>query len=135
MILIGRSSDRTGERFKHVAVPSFVAAVGFSASAFLSSPVPAMIALTVAAVGDLGTRGPFWALPTRFLAGSAAAAGIALINTLGSLGGFVGPYAVGLARELTGSFAGGLLFLAVLLAAGALLALKLRSAPVFGADG
>jgi ACS family tartrate transporter-like MFS transporter len=135
MILIGRSSDRTGERFKHVAVPSFVAAVGFSASAFLSSPVPAMIALTVAAVGDLGTRGPFWALPTRFLAGSAAAGGIALINTLGSLGGFVGPYAVGLVRETTGSFAGGLMFLAVLLAAGSVLALQLRRAAVFHVDG
>jgi ACS family tartrate transporter-like MFS transporter len=135
MILIGRSSDRTGERFKHVAVPSFVAAVGFSLSAFLTSPVPAMIALTVAAVGDLGTRGPFWALPTRFLAGSAAAGGIALINTLGSLGGFVGPNAVGLAREVTGSFAGGLLFIAALLAAGAVLALQLRRATVFGADG
>jgi ACS family tartrate transporter-like MFS transporter len=135
MILIGRSSDRTGERFKHVAVPSFVAAVGFSMSAFLTSPVPAMIALTVAAVGDLGTRGPFWALPTRFLAGSAAAGGIALINTLGSLGGFVGPNAVGLAREVTGSFAGGLLFIAALLAAGAVLALRLRRATVFGADG
>ena len=135
MILIGRSSDRTGERFKHVAVPSFIAAIGFSTSAFLTSPVPAMIALTVAAVGDLGTRGPFWALPTRFLTGSAAAGGIALINTLGSLGGFVGPYAVGLVREASGSFAGGLLFLAALLAGGAVLALRLRRAAVFSVDG
>jgi ACS family tartrate transporter-like MFS transporter len=134
MILIGASSDRSGERFKHIAVPSVVAAAGFSASAFLTTPVPAMIALTVAAVGDLGTRGPFWSLPTRFLAGSAAAGGIALINTLGSLGGFVGPYAVGLVREVSGSFAGGLLFLAALLAASSLLTLRLRSAPVFGAD-
>ncbi|HEY7671832.1 MAG TPA: MFS transporter [Gammaproteobacteria bacterium] len=134
MILIGRSSDRSGERFMHVAVPSFVAAVGFSTSAFLSSPVPAIIALSVAAVGDLGTRGPFWSLPTRFLTGSAAAGGIALINTLGSLGGFVGPYAVGLVLDASGSFAGGLLFLAALLAAGALLALQLRRASVFGAE-
>jgi ACS family tartrate transporter-like MFS transporter len=131
MIVIGASSDRTGERFKHVAVPSFIAAIGFSASALLTSPVPAIIALSVAAAGDLGTRGPFWALPTRFLAGSAAAGGIALINTLGSLGGFVGPYAVGLVREASGSFAGGLLFLAALLAAGGVLALRLRRAAVF----
>ena len=95
MILIGASSDRTGERLLHVAIPSAVAALGFAASAYLTSPVPSMIALTVAAVGDLGTRGPFWALPTRFLTGSAAAGGIALINTFASLGGFVGPYAVG----------------------------------------
>lgn len=126
MIAIGASSDRTGERFLHIAIPSAIGALGFIASAYFVSPLPGMIALTVAAVGDLGTRGPFWALPTRFLAGSAAAAGIALINTMASLGGFVGPSAVGLVRELTGSFAGGLVFLAVLLlfAAGAALALR-----------
>jgi ACS family tartrate transporter-like MFS transporter len=128
MILIGASSDRSGERFMHIAIPSAVAAVGFVASAYFTSPLPGMIALTVAAVGDLGTRGPFWTLPTRFLAGSAAAAGIGLINTLGSLGGFVGPYAVGVIRQLTGGFAGGLVFLAVLLALASFAALKLRGA-------
>ena len=81
-----------------------------------------MIALTVAAVGDLGTRGPFWALPTRFLTGSAAAGGIALINTFASLGGFVGPYAVGLVRGMTGSFAGGMVFLALVMLVGAIVA-------------
>lgn len=130
MILIGRSSDRTGERLLHIAIPSAIGALGFIASAYFASPVPAMIALTVAAVGDLGTRGPFWALPTRFLTGSAAAAGIGLINTFGSLGGFVGPNAVGIGRQVTGSFAGGLVFLALLLllAAGAALALRRASA-------
>lgn len=128
MIVIGAHSDRTGERFKHIAVPSVIAAVGFATSAFLTTPVPAMIALTVAAVGDLSTRGPFWALPTRFLTGSAAAGGIALINTIASLGGFVGPYAVGYVRDVTGSFAGGLIFLAVLLAIGAATAMQLRRA-------
>jgi MFS transporter, ACS family, tartrate transporter len=130
MILIGASSDRSGERLLHVAIPSAIAALGFVASALLTSPVPAMLALTVAAVGDLSTRGPFWALPTRFLAGSAAAGGIALINTFASLGGFVGPYAVGFVRNLTGSFAGGLIFLAVLLAIGAATALSLRRAQI-----
>jgi ACS family tartrate transporter-like MFS transporter len=105
-----------------------VGALGFIASAYFVSPLPAMIALTIAAVGDLGTRGPFWALPTRFLTGSAAAAGIALINTLASLGGFVGPYAVGLVRDLTGSFAGGLVFLALLLLFASAAAVALRSA-------
>jgi ACS family tartrate transporter-like MFS transporter len=89
-----------------------------------------MMALTIAAVGDLGTRGPFWALPTRFLTGSAAAAGIALINTMASLGGFVGPSMVGLVRRFTGSFAGGLVFLAVLLLLAAVAAVALRRAPV-----
>jgi ACS family tartrate transporter-like MFS transporter len=128
MILIGRSSDRSGERLLHIAIPSAIGALGFIASAYFASPVPAMIALTVAAVGDLSTRGPFWALPTRFLAGSAAAAGIGLINTFGSLGGFVGPYAVGIGRQVTGSFAGGLLFLALLLLLAAAAAVLLRGA-------
>ena len=126
MIVIGASSDRSGERLMHVAVPSVIAAIGFAVSAYLTSPVPGMIALTVAAVGDLSTRGPFWALPTRFLSGGAAAGGIALMNTLGSLGGFVGPYAVGLVRTLTGGFAGGLLLLAGLLLAAAIGCVRLR---------
>jgi ACS family tartrate transporter-like MFS transporter len=130
MILIGASSDRSGERLLHIAIPSAIAALGFVASAYFTSPVPGMLALTVAAVGDLSTRGPFWALPTRFLVGTAAAGGIALINTLGSLGGFVGPYAVGLIRDLTGGFAGGLVFLAFLLLAAAVAAVRLRGAPV-----
>ncbi len=126
MVLIGRSSDRRNERFWHVALPSLVGAVGFAASAYLLSPLPGMIALTIAAVGDLGSRGPFWALPPRFLAGGSLAAGIALINTLGSLGGFVGPYAVGLVKDVTGGFTGGLLFLSGLLVLSAIATLQLR---------
>jgi ACS family tartrate transporter-like MFS transporter len=129
MIAIGTSSDRTGERFMHIAIPCAVGGLGFLASAYFTSPLPGMIALTIAAVGDLGTRGPFWALPTRFLTGTAAAAGIALINTMASLGGFVGPYAVGFVREYTGGFAGGLVFLAVLLLLAAGATLLLRTAP------
>jgi len=116
MLWCGRNSDRTGERFLHVALPSFIGAAGFAASAVLLTPVPGMIALTVAAMGDLCTRGPFWALPPRFLHGSALAAGIALINTMASLGGFVGPNVVGWIKQATGGFTGGLLFLAAMLA-------------------
>jgi len=126
MIVIARSSDRTGERLLHIAIPSAIAAVGFMAGAYFTALLPAMIALTIASMGDLGTRGPFWSLPTRFLTGSAAAAGIALINTCASVGGFVGPYAVGFLRDRTDSDAAGLLFLGVLLllAAGATLLLR-----------
>jgi ACS family tartrate transporter-like MFS transporter len=130
MVLIGASSDRSGERFWHVAVPSLVGAAGFAASAYLMSPVPGIIALTVAAVGDLGSRGPFWALPGRFLTGSALAAGIALINTLGSIGGFVGPFAVGLVKDATGSFTGGLLLLSALLVASAVATMGLKRSAV-----
>ena len=128
MIAIAASSDRTGERLLHIAIPSAIAGLGFIAGAYLTALVPAMIALTIAAMGDLGTRGPFWALPTRFLTGSAAAAGIALINTCAAVGGFVGPYAVGFLRDYTQSDAAGLLFLGVLLLLAAVGATRLRGA-------
>jgi MFS transporter, ACS family, tartrate transporter len=130
MIVIGRSSDRSGERFWHIAGPSLLGAVGFIASAYLLSPMLGMMALTVAAVGDLGSRGPFWTLPRRFLTGSASAAGIALINTLASLGGFVGPYAVGAIKQITDSYTGGLLFLAGMLIVSAIAVLRVRHAVV-----
>jgi len=134
MIFIGWNSDRTGERFLHIAVPCVIAAIGFIASVYLTSPVPAMIALTVAAVGDLGSRGPFWALPGRFLSGNASAGGIALINTLASIGGFVGPYVVGLAKDATGEFSAGLVLLAPLMLGGALAAWLLRRSPSLAID-
>jgi len=130
MVVICASSDRSGERLLHVAIPTALGGLAFLASAYLSSPVPALIALAIAAVGNTSTRGPFWALPTRFLSGQAAAGGIALINTVASVGGFVGPYVIGLVRGITGGFAGGLVFLAVLMLLGAGAALMLRNAPV-----
>jgi ACS family tartrate transporter-like MFS transporter len=129
MVLIGRSSDRTGERFMHVAIPTAIGAIGFVFTAILKSPVPAMIALTVAAVGDYGTRGPFWALPGKFLTGSAAAAGIALINAMGAVGGFIGPYAVGYLKDTSGNFESGLFLLAGILFAGSILTTFLRFSP------
>jgi MFS transporter, ACS family, tartrate transporter len=135
MLWLGASSDRTGERFMHVAIPSFIGAAGFIGSAFLLSPVPAMAALTIAAMGDLSTRGPFWALPSRFLSGSALAAGIALINTFGSLGGFVGPTMVGYVRDATGGFAGGLLFLAALLVLAGIGTILLRRSALLREEG
>jgi len=126
MILIGRSSDRTGERFMHLAIPTAIGALGFIATAILKSPLPAMIAITVAAVGDYGTRGPFWALPGKFLSGRAAAAGIALINALAAVGGFIGPYAVGYLKDKTGNFESALYLLAGILLMGSVLTLVLR---------
>ncbi len=130
MILIGRSSDRSGERILHLAIPTAIGAFGFVATGMISSPVPAMIALSVAAVGDYGTRGPFWALPGKFLAGSSAAAAIALINSMGAVGGFVGPYAVGYLKDATGSFRSPLFLLAGILVAGSVFTLFLRRSPV-----
>jgi ACS family tartrate transporter-like MFS transporter len=130
MIWIGASSDRSGERLLHLAIPTAVAAVGFVVSAFYTTPVPGMLALTIAAVGVISTRGPFWALPTRFLTGKAAAGGIALINLFAAISGFVGPYAVGYLVKVTGSYAAGMLFLALLMVLGALLCIPLRGAKV-----
>ena len=131
MVLIGRSSDMSGERFLHIAIPSIVGAAGFVATGLITAPAAAMIALSVAAVGDYGTRGPFWALPGKFLVGSAAAGAIALINSMGAFGGFVGPYAVGVLKDATGSFTSPLFLLAGILLAGAVLTMVLRKARVF----
>src|SRR5262249_51610557 len=87
MMIIGRSSDSRGERPKHVAISALVGTVGLTAAAFLKEPAAELAALTVAAVGIWGTLGPFWAMSSRILAGTAAAAGIALINSIGNLGG------------------------------------------------
>lgn len=126
MILVGMSSDRTGERFLHVAIPSLVGAVGFIAVGMLVSPMLAMAALAVAAVGDYSTRGPFWALPGKFLTGSALAGSIALINSMGALGGVVGPSAVGWLKQSTGSFVGPMIMLSGVLIVGAALTMFLR---------
>jgi len=134
MVLVGRSSDRSGERFLHIAIPTIFGALGFIATGMPLSPAPAMLALAIAAIGDYSTRGPFWALPGRFLSGSAAAGGIALINSMGAVGGFVGPSAVGYLRDLTQSFVSPLLLLAAILLVGALLTLRLRSNPQLKAN-
>lgn len=129
MVMIGRSSDRTGERFWHLAASLFVAAAGFAASALVKSPLPALVVLTITAVGDLGGRGPLWALPGRFLAGASSAAGIALINTFGALGGVVGPNVIGLMKQATSDYTGGLLALAGIVFAGGAGALALKRIP------
>jgi ACS family tartrate transporter-like MFS transporter len=126
MILVGRSSDRSGERIWHVAIPSLIGAAGFVATGMIHSPYPAMLALSVAAVGDYATRGPFWALPGKFLTGGAAASAIAMINAWGAFGGFIGPYAVGYLKDKTGSFESPLYLLAGVLVAGAIATMLLR---------
>jgi ACS family tartrate transporter-like MFS transporter len=129
MVLLARHSDATGERRWHVAVAAFVGAVGLlltAATGSGSSTVLEMAALTLAALGIYSTLATFWSLPTAFLSGTAAAAGIALINSVGNLGGFVGPYVVGFLSDATGSFYAGLLLLAVLVLVAGLLALAVR---------
>lgn len=123
MVLVGRHSDSTGERRWHVAGSAFIGAAGFLLSAATSSPAPALAAISVAALGIFAAMPPFWAMPTAILRGSGAAAGIALINSIGNLGGFLGPYGIGLIRKATQGFAGALVALAASLVVGGLLAL------------
>ncbi len=127
MVVIGASSDRTGERFVHMSAPFFLAAIGFWATAVVVAPMLAVFMLTVAAIGDYGSRGPFWSLPGRFLAGPSAAAGIALINTFGAAGGFFGPNLLGLLKHASGNFDSGLILLAAMMFAGGILSLALRA--------
>ncbi|MEO8017664.1 MAG: MFS transporter [Pseudomonadota bacterium] len=127
MVLVSRSSDRSGERFLHVAIPTAIGAAGFIAVGFLlSAPIAAMFALAVAAVGDYSTRGPFWAMPGKFLSGGALAGAIALINAMGAVGGAIGPTTVGYLKEHTGSFLAPMLMLSGVLLAGSILTLILR---------
>jgi MFS transporter, ACS family, tartrate transporter len=109
-----RHSDRTGERVGHATFSMLLGAAGLVASAFLlqASPVWAMVAICFCAMGIFSAISPFWELPSAALAGAAAAAGIALINSLGNLGGFVAPYAVGALIDRTGNAQAGLFLLA-----------------------
>ncbi len=126
MLVVGRYSDRTGNRRWPVAVAAMTSAVGFALSGWLHNPFLAMAALVLAFVGLKSTLGPFWALGTALLSGTAAAGGIALINSVGNLGGFAGPYLVGVIKDQTGSNVAALMTLGVALLAMGLLALTIR---------
>lgn len=112
MVWWGRRSDRFAERRWHTAIPLFIAAAGIAASTVLDDPTLKMIAFCVAGFGIFACLPVFWTLPTAFLSGAAAAAGIAVINSIGNLAGFAGPFAMGWIKDHTGSYAGGLLLLA-----------------------
>ena len=127
MILVGRSSDRRLERRYHGAIPLSIAATALlllgttaNTSVFLSVTLWCFVAS-----GCFSLWGPFWSLPNEFLTGFSAAAGIALINCFGNLGGFVGPYAIGAISKRTGSFQAGFVCVAVSLLASAMLVLAL----------
>jgi D-galactonate transporter len=129
LVLVGVSSDRSGERRWHTAIPMLVAGAGLLLSAAAQSSAPLAVAMfCIAAAGLYSFFPAFWALPTTFLAGSAAAASIGLINSIGNLGGFVGPYVVGYLNNKTNSFFGGMMYLSLSAIVGAALILALRRA-------
>ena len=126
MLMVGRHSDRTGERRFHVAVPAAIAAGGAVLGAFAGNPWLGMLGMILLLAGQKATLGPFWALGTGALRGTAAAGGIALINSVGNLGGYFGPKIVGNIKDQTHSDSIVLLFLggALLLLGGLALVLK-----------
>jgi MFS transporter, ACS family, tartrate transporter len=125
MYLWSWHSDRKNERTWHVVIACLVAAAGLSLAGLSSSAVSVVAALALVNVGVSSAKPPLWSMPTLFLSGPAAAAGIATINSIGNLGGFVGPAMIGWIKGQTGSFEGGLYFVAGLMALSAILTLVL----------
>jgi nitrate/nitrite transporter NarK len=123
MVLIGAHADGAGQRRFYVAACAIIGAIGLIAVARATAPAAGITSLTVAAIGIFGSLGPFWTIPTRYLRGPAAAAGIAVINSAGALAGFVAPTAIGWALSKRGNVSAGLLLVAASLTLAAALVL------------
>lgn len=135
MVASSRHSDHTMERVWHIAAPAFIGGLGFVWTAYTADPYIGMVALTIASIGIFAALPTFWTLPTSVLTGTAAAGGIALINSIGNLGGFVGPYMIGWIKDYTNSFSAGMIALACFLFGAGIITLALghrRESEVFG---
>jgi len=126
MIAWSRRSDRHGERRLHSALPLAVAAVALVGAGLVRDPYLAIGLISLALAGLYSFKSPFWALPTLFLSRSTAAVSIAVINSIGNLGGFVGPFMIGMVKGNTQSASAGLLFLSALLAIAFIMTLLIR---------
>ncbi|MGA8108137.1 MAG: MFS transporter [Acidobacteriaceae bacterium] len=113
MLANGTHSDRTGERYWHIVVPVLVMAAGFVGAGVSQRPAVVLPSLALMMMGFAAMQAPLWTIPPSFLRGRSAAAGIAAVNTIGILGGFVGPYWMGMMTDLTGGYQRGLLTMAV----------------------
>jgi ACS family tartrate transporter-like MFS transporter len=113
VVAVSRSSDRRLERRYHVAIPALVGAVALLLLGTTPSPFLSVTLLCLLAAGVVSSLSPFWALPSEFLSGYSAAAGIALINSIGCLGGLIGPFSIGVVTERSGKLAAGLALAAV----------------------
>jgi MFS transporter, ACS family, tartrate transporter len=131
MIAWGRSSDRNGERIWHASLPSLLGAAGFLAASIAHSNGFAALALAFVWLCNFAVFGPFLSLPTAFLSGPALAGGMALIGAFGSLGGFVGPFLIGVLKQQTGNYSAAMAALAVelILSGAIMLALGRTMAP------
>jgi nitrate/nitrite transporter NarK len=130
MHFCSRHGDRTRARVWHVALPLAVGGVAIPVTLYLGSPFAAMVAVSVCAIGIMAFLPCFWALPTTFLSGVAAASGIALINSsVGNLSGFGAPYFTGWLADLTGQQRAGLWVVGATMVAAAIVTVVLRAAP------
>ena len=111
LLVIPRSVERLNDRYGHMAFLYIVGAIGMFSSAWFSSPILQLVGLSAVAFALFTGIAVFWTIPGRFLTGLSAAAGIAIINAFGNLGGYVGPFMIGLLKESTGSLSSGLYFL------------------------
>ncbi|WP_111892455.1 MFS transporter [Acinetobacter sp. MB5] len=127
MILWSRHSDRTGERTWHVALACLIAVAGLVIATQTHNALGLIAALSIVNIGISCSKPPLWSMPTMFLSGTAAATGIATINSIGNLGGFAGPAMIGWIKDQTGSFNGGLYFVAGLLVLSTVLTLILSA--------
>ena len=114
LIVWGAISDRMNERRWNLLIACIVSTLGLVIAGLTMGTWWALVGMSIAAIGFYGSKGPFWAMPPMFLTGTAAAAAIAWINSIGNLGGFFGPWYVGIMKDATGSFSGGLYGLALL---------------------
>lgn len=121
LLIIPRSTDKLNDRYGHLSFLYALGACGMFFSAWLTSPVMQLIALSVVAFCLFSTTAVFWTLPGRFLTGASAAAGIALINSVGNLGGYIGPFGIGLLKQYTGNMASGSYFLTIVMIFGLIL--------------
>jgi nitrate/nitrite transporter NarK len=121
MNVMGHSADKRRERRWHLIGPALAGAVGFTvAASFADNTLVSIASLSIAAAGVLTCAPLFWSLPTAFMSGATAAAGIAIINSIGNLAGFASPYMIGYLKDLTHSTQSGMYVLAAMLVIGAL---------------
>jgi ACS family tartrate transporter-like MFS transporter len=126
LVLNGTHSDRAGERYWHILVPCVLIAAAFIVGGLAVQPILAIPAYAIVFIGFNATAGPSWTIASSFLTGKSAAAGIATANTIAIVGGFLGPYWMGLAKDFTGNYQTGLLTLAIPAIAGAAIVLVMR---------
>lgn len=129
MVLAGRHSDRTGEHRWHVVTGALTAALGFALSGIVSDPIAALVGTTIGAMGLWSIIAIFWQIPGQFLTGAAATAGVAIINSCGSIGGFIGPYMVGWIRGQTTNFGISMIAISIALVIAAGIVAILRAGP------